>query len=82
MTIGDLPISMMGAKSFSVSNASLGCRLGLTAWVSNTRTNVVPSGGERAAACVPMEPEAPPRFSITTVAFKSCSSRGCTCRAI
>ena len=76
MTIGDVPISMTGARSRSVSNGRLGNRLGLSAWLSNTSRKVVPSGGEVTAAWVPMEPEAPPRFSITTGVFSSVCRRG------
>src|SRR5262249_62002670 len=54
--IGDVPISMTGARSRSVSNGRLGNRLGLSAWLSNTSRKVVPSGGEVTAAWVPMEP--------------------------
>ena len=57
MTIGDVPISMIGARSFSVSNGRFGNRLGLAPWVSNTNTNVAPSGGDVTAACVPIAPD-------------------------
>ena len=35
-----VPISITGARSFSVSNGILGMRLGLTPWVSNTTAKV------------------------------------------
>ena len=82
MTIGEVPISMTGARSFSVSNGRFGSRLGLAPWVSNTSTNVAPSGGDVTAACVPIAPDAPPRFSIRIDIFRFRSSIGCARRAI
>jgi hypothetical protein len=76
MTIGEVPISMIGTRSFSVSNGRLGRRLGLAPWESNTMRKVVPSGADVTAACVPIEPDAPPRFSITIDAFRFRSSNG------
>src|SRR6516162_4151442 len=82
MTMGDVPISMIGARSLTVSNCRLGSTLGLTAWVSNTSRNVVPSGGDVTAACVPIAPPAPARFSMTIVVLRSAWSSGWTRRAI
>src|SRR3954470_8920812 len=82
MTIGDVPISMTGARSLRVSNGRFGRRLGLAPWVSNTRTNVAPSGGDVTAACVPIAPDAPARFSIRIDTFRFRSSIGCARRAI
>ena len=76
MTIGEVPISMIGARSFSVSNGRLGNRLGLAPWVSNTSTNVAPSGADVTAACVPIAPDAPARFSIRIESFRFRSSIG------
>ena len=75
-TIGEVPISITGARSFTVSNGRLGSRLGLAPWVSNTSTNVVPSGAAVTAACVPIEPDAPARFSITIGVLSSACSKG------
>ena len=77
MTMGDVPISMTGARSFSgVEWLASGSELGLAAWVSNTSTNVAPSGADATAACVPIAPEAPPRFSIRIDVFRLRSSMG------
>jgi len=76
ITIGDLPMSMTGDRSCKVSKGRFGNRLGLTPWVSNTSRNVVPLGSDMAAACVPIVPDAPPRFSITIVVLRSASSKG------
>ena len=73
---------MTGARSFSVSNGRFGSRLGLAPWVSNTSTKVAPSGGERTAAWVPIEPDAPPRFSIRIEVLRFRSSMGWARRAI
>src|SRR5436190_16044356 len=73
---------MTGARSFSVSNGRFGSRLGLAPWVSNTSTNVAPSGGDVTAAWVPIAPDAPPRFSIRIDTFRFRSSIGCARRAI
>src|SRR3954467_709546 len=82
MTIGEVPISMTGARSFRESNGRLGRRLGLAPWVSNTSTNVAPSGGEVTAAWVPIAPDAPARFSIRIDTFRFRSSIGWARRAI
>ena len=57
-----------------MSNGKFGNRLGLTAWVSNTTSQVLPSGGDFATTAAPLEPEAPGRFSTMTVV----PSRGCS----
>jgi hypothetical protein len=38
IAIGEVPTSITGAKSFSVSKGRLWIRNGFTAWVSNTNT--------------------------------------------
>src|SRR5581483_3290320 len=81
-TFGAVPISSTGSRSFSVLNER-SCRNGLTAWVSNTNTQLLPSGLAFATAAVPTLPEAPGRFSMMMVAPPSFSCmRGCTSRAI
>ena len=52
-TFGAVPISSTGSRSFSVSNGSV-CRNGLTAWVSNTNSQLLPSGGDFATCAAPM----------------------------
>src|SRR5215831_5506381 len=59
MTMGEVPINMIGARSLRVSNGRLGRMLGFTTWLSNTRRNVAPSGAAVAAAWVPIAPAAP-----------------------
>jgi hypothetical protein len=54
----------------------------LAAWLSNTITQELPSGGDLATAAVPTLPEAPGRFSIMMVAPSRCCRSGCTSRAI
>ena len=71
MMFGAVPISSTGSSSFSVSNGSV-CRNGLTAWVSNTNTQLLPSGGDLATWAVPRLPEAPGLFSMITVAPSLC----------
>src|SRR6478735_8526776 len=73
---------MTGARSFIVSNGRFGSRLGLAPWVSNTSTNVAPSGADATAACVPIAPDAPARFSIRIDVFRFRSSIGWARRAI
>src|SRR5262245_37046420 len=80
-TLGAVPISSTGSRSFSVSNGSV-CRNGLTAWVSNTITQLLPSGGDFATIAVPMLPDAPGLFSMMMVVLSRCCSPGCTMRAI
>ncbi len=58
-----------------MSNGRLAIRLGLTAWVSNTTAKVYPSAAAAATAAVPIEPEAPPLLSTTTLC-PSCFCRG------
>src|SRR5712692_3757968 len=78
---GAVPISSTGSRSFSVSNGRL-CRNGFTAWVSNTITQLLPSGSDLATWAVPMLPDAPGLFSMTMVAPSRCCNPGCTMRAI
>ena len=80
-TLGAVPISSTGSRSFSVSKESV-CRNGLTACVSNTNTQLLPSGGDFAAIAVPMLPDAPGLFSMMMVALSFCCSPGWTMRAI
>ena len=80
-TFGAVPISSTGSRSFTVSNVMFS-RNGLTAWVSNTNTQLLPSGGDFATAPVPTLPEAPGRFSTMTVAPSFCCRPGCAMRAI
>jgi hypothetical protein len=55
-----------------LSKGKFGSRVGLTAWVSNTTSQVLPSGGAFATSALPDEPEAPGRFSTTTVTPSRC----------
>ncbi len=80
-TLAAVPISSTGSRSFSVSNGRF-CRNGLTAWVSNTNTQLLPSGGALATIAVPMLPEAPGLFSMMMVVPSFCCRPGCTIRAI
>ena len=75
-------MSITGARSLSVSNGMLGIRLGFTPWVSNTMTQVYPSGAALAAAAVPMEPEAPTRLSSTMGCPRACCMWGWSRREI
>ena len=70
-----------GSRSLSLSNGRFGNRLGLTAWVSNTISQVLPSGGALATTALPVLPEAPVRFSITIVAPRRCDRPACARRA-
>jgi hypothetical protein len=54
----------------------------LTAWVSNTNSQVLPSGADFATAPAPVLPEAPGRFSMMTVAPRRCCRPVCARRAI
>ena len=74
IAIGEVPTSITGARSFSVSKASVGMSAGFTACVSKTTPNVYPSGAAAATTCVPIEPDAPPRFS-TMNCWPSCCVR-------
>ena len=58
------------------------CRNGLTAWVSNTNSQVLPSGADFATDAVPALPDPPDLFSMTMVAPRRCCSPVCTSRAI
>jgi hypothetical protein len=55
---------------------------GLTAWVSNTNSQLLPSGGDFATCAAPILPEAPGLFSMTMMVLSRCCSPGCTIRAI
>jgi hypothetical protein len=48
----------------------------LAAWLSNTASQVLPSGGDFATAAVPTLPEAPDRFSMMMVVPSRCWSVG------
>src|ERR1700712_1504752 len=80
-TLGAVPISTTGSRSFWVSKVRF-CRNGLTAWVSNTKSHVLPSGADFATAAVPALPDPPDLFSMTMVAPSRCCSPVCTRRAI
>src|SRR5580698_3448128 len=80
-TFGAVPISMTGARSFTVSKLRSN-RNGFTACESNTNTQVLPSGGDFATISVPRAPEEPGRFSITIVALRFFCMPGCAMRAI
>src|SRR3954468_23923875 len=80
-TFGAVPISTTGSRSFTVSNDRF-CRNGLTAWVSNTNSQVLPSGADFATDAVPALPDPPDLFSMTMVAPRRCCSPFCTRRAI
>src|SRR5688572_32360420 len=54
---------------------------GLTEWVSNTNSQVAPSGGDLTASAVPAVPDAPERFSTVKVAPSLACSAVCTMRA-
>src|SRR5688572_17144712 len=81
ITIGDLPRSMIGVRSFSVSKGMFGIRLGVTPLVSNTSRNVYTPSGDLVAMPEPIEPEAPPRLSTTTDTPSDCCRWGCSSRA-
>src|ERR1700722_1846313 len=81
ITFGASPISITGAKSFTVSK-SRSIRNGLTACESNTNSQVLPSGGDFATRLVPRLPDEPGRFSITILALSFCCRPGCAMRAI
>ena len=65
-----------------MSNGMEGSRNGLTAWVSNTISHDIPSGGDFATAPEPVEPDAPGRFSTMTLAPSRCCSPVWTRREI
>jgi hypothetical protein len=50
--------------------------------LSNTTSQVFPSGGDFATAAVPTLPDAPARFSMITVAPSRCCSAGWIIRII
>jgi len=73
---GAVPISRTGSRSFSVSKF-MACKDGFTACVSNTISQVAPSGLERATCPVPIDPCAPGLFSTMTVAPSRCCRPAC-----
>src|SRR5580765_4854054 len=58
---------LTGSRSLAVSDGKFGRSDGLTAWVSKTMSQVFPSGGDFATRALPVDPEAPGRFSTTTL---------------
>src|SRR5476651_879240 len=66
-TFGAVPINITGSRSLAVSKGRLN-RNGLTAWVSNTNSQVLPSGGDFTTRPVPTLPDAPGLFSMIKVA--------------
>src|SRR5580704_1698297 len=76
-----MAINETGSRSLSLSNDRFGSKLGLTACVSNTMSQVLPSGGAFATTALPVLPDAPVRFSITTVAPRRCAKPACASRA-
>ena len=71
-----------GSRSLSVSYGRSGSTNGFAAWLSNTMSQVPPSGGDFATAAVPTLPDAPARFSMITFVPSRCWRQGCTSRAI
>src|SRR6185436_15012028 len=77
---GAVATSITGSRSFSVSYCKF-IRYGLTEWVSNTNSQVLPSGGDLANTAVPAAPDAPGLFSMMMLAPSRCCSPVCTSRA-
>src|SRR5450756_1039436 len=69
-TFGAVPINITGSRSLAVSKGRLN-RNGFTAWVSNTNSQVLPSGGDFTTRPVPTLPDAPGLFSMIKVASVS-----------
>src|ERR1039458_5642352 len=80
-TFGAVPINITGSRSLVVSKGRLN-RNGLTAWVSNTNSQVLPSGGDFATRPVPTLPDAPGLFSLLKGALSLCCRPGWTMRAM
>ena len=79
--VGVPPSSMMGAKFLKMSNGRLGSMAGRVTKVLEMITSVLPSAGARATMSSPMTPDAPGRFSTTTVVPKAGPSSLLTVRA-
>jgi hypothetical protein len=71
---------MTGSRSFSESYCRF-IRYGLTEWVSNTNSQVLPSAGDLATVVVPAAPEAPGLFSMIKLTPSRCCIPVCTSRA-
>src|SRR4051812_20638919 len=71
-----------GSRSLLLSKGRFGISVGLTACVSNTKSQVWPSGAALATAAAPIEPELPGRFSTMIVAPRRCCSPACASRAM
>src|SRR5215212_5033451 len=77
---GAVATSITGSRSFSVSYCRF-IRYGLTECVSNTTSQVLPSGGDLATVVVPAAPDAPGLFSMMMLVPRRCCSPVCTRRA-